>query len=293
MRRRAGLAGWALVCIAATVGAHGPQDPAPAQFSSGVQLIEVYATVTDAAGTPMTGLRAEDFEIFEDGRRQQVDVFAFGDVPLTVVLGVDRSWSMAGERLTLAKRASQRFLEELRPTDRSMVIAISSEPEVVAPLTMSRADQARAIGLLDPWSTTALHDAIIDALDRLEGTSGRQALVVFSDGADRYSRADAAAVVARARRSQALIYPIGLGRERPALLAELAVVTGGRSFQVRDVRELEGTLATVARELRSQYLIGYTPTPRERSANGEWRSIRVEVRRPGVRVRARDGYVAD
>jgi Ca-activated chloride channel family protein len=293
MHPRACRAAWALVCTAVAGGVARGQEAPPPQFASQVQLVEVYATVTDAAGMPVSGLTAGDFEVYEDGQRRPIDVFAVGDVPLTVVLGVDRSWSMAGERLTLAKRASQRFLDALRPTDRSMVMAISNEPEIVAPLTMSRADQARTIGQLDPWSTTALHDAIIAALDRLDGAPGRQAVVIFSDGADRYSRADAAAVVARARRSQALVYPIGLGRERPALLAELAVITGGRSFLVREMRDLEGTLTTVARELRSQYLLGYSPPTREGSARGEWRSIRVAVSRPGLRVRARDGYVAD
>ena len=273
----------------ARVGAR--QDASLAQFSSQVQLVEVYATVTDAGGGPVTGLRREDFEVYEDGRRQEVSTFAAGEFPLTVALGVDRSWSMAGERLDLAKRASQAFLRSLRPEDRTMVMAISSEAEVVAPLTMDRAGQLREIARLDPWSTTALHDAIIAALDRLEGEPGRHAIVVFSDGADRYSRATATQVVERARRGTALIYPIGLGRDRPSLLAELAVATGGRSYLLRDVRDLDQTLADVARELHYQYLLGYAPSttvPHE----PEWRSIRVVTRKPGLRVRARDGYMA-
>ena len=124
---------------------------------------------------------------------------------------------------------------------------------------MDRADQVREIERLDPWSTTALHDGIIAALDRLEAEPGRQAIVVFSDGADRYSRATPAQVIDRARRGNALIYPIALGRDRPPLLAELAVTTGGRSFLLRDVKDLDKTLADVARELRYQYLLGYTP----------------------------------
>jgi Ca-activated chloride channel homolog len=270
------------------------QEPL-ARFSSGVQLVEVYATVTDAGGEVVPELRADDFEVFEDGRRQAVSTFASGEFPLTVALGVDRSWSMAGEPLRLSKQASQVFLRELKPVDRSMVVAISSDAEVIAALDSSRAAQAQAIAALDPWSTTALHDAIIAALNQLEPERGRQALVVFSDGADRYSTATAADVIARARRSNALIYPIAFGRTRPPLLAELAVLTGGRSFLLRDARELEKTLATVARELRHQYLLGYTPVePIVRGAR-EWRSIRVGLRggKPGLRVRARDGYLTE
>ncbi len=266
------------------------QEGAP-RFSSQVQLVEVYATVTGAKGELVTGLRREDFEVYENNQRQEVSTFAAGEFPLTVALGVDRSWSMAGDPLRLAKQASQAFLRALKPADRSMVVAISSEADVIAPLSMDRFNQERAIAALDPWSTTALHDAIVAALDRLEPEPGRQALVLFSDGEDRYSHASAAEVPERARRSNALVYPIAIGRVRPPLLAELAVVTGGRSFLLRDVRDLEKTLAEIARELRYQYLLGYTPAAPIDPGTREWRSIRVVVvTRPGVRVRARDGY---
>ena len=269
------------------------QEGAIARFSSQVQLVEVYATVTDAKGEPVTGLKREDFEIYENNQIQDVSTFAAGEFPLTVALGVDRSWSMAGDRLKLAKQASQSFLRALRPGDRSMVVAINNDAEVIAPLTMDRFNQGRAIEALDPWSTTALHDAIIATLDRLEPEPGRQALVIFSDGTDRYSKATAAQVVDRARRSNALIYLIAYGRERPPLLAELAVVTGGRSFLLRDVRDLDKTLADIAKELRYQYLLGYTPSEPIEKDQPEWRSIRVVLKKPGVRVRARDGYMTD
>jgi len=202
---------------------------------------------------------------------------------------------MAGEPLRLAKDASQAFLQELKPGDRSMVVAISNEADIIAPLSADRTSQARAIAALDPWSTTALHDAIIATLDRLEPEQGRQAIVMFSDGVDRYSHAPASAVIDRARRSQALIYPIALGKNRAPLLAELAVLTGGRSFQLRDARELRSTLATIARELRYQYLLGYSPTDPIEPGAHQWRSIKVALRNPppGVRVRARDGYLAN
>jgi Ca-activated chloride channel family protein len=248
--------------------------------------------VTDAKGELVTGLGRDDFTVFEDQEPQAIAAFAAGEFPLTVALGVDRSWSMAGEPLRLAKEASRGFLRQLRRDDRSMVLAISGDAEIVAPLSTDHEAQARAIEALDPWSTTALHDAIIAALDHLEHEPGRQALIVFSDGTDRYSTATAAQVVERARRSNALVYPIAFGKTRPAFLAELAVLTGGRSFQLRDARDLEKTLATIARELRYQYLLGYVP--RDAGAK-EWRSIRVALRNPapGVRVRSRDGYTAE
>jgi Ca-activated chloride channel family protein len=284
-----------ILAFAAAIGAAGVngQDQLP-RFSSSTQLVEVYATVTDAKGQPVTGLRQSDFEVRENGVPQEVTTFAAGEFPLTVALGVDRSFSMA-RNLALAKQASQTFLRELKPGDRSMVVAISSEAEEIAPLSADRAAQSRAIAALDAWGTTALHDAIVATLDRLEPEPGRQAIVVFSDGADRYSTHGAADVMERARRSNALIYPIAFGKTRSPLLAELAVLTGGRSFLLRDARELEPTLATVARELRYQYLLGYTPAKAIESGEREWRSITVHVKgtRPGLRVRARDGYMTE
>jgi Ca-activated chloride channel family protein len=284
----------AVLAIAASAAATA-QESSLAQFSSQVQLVEVYATVTDDKGELLTGLRQNDFQVYENNQIQQISAFAAGEFPLTVALGVDRSWSMAGKPLDLAKQASKSFLNQLKTGDRAMVVAISSSADVIAPLSMDRVSQARAITALDPWSTTALRDAIISSLDRLEPEPGRQALVLFSDGNDRYSRATEAEVIARARRSNALIYPITIGKQRPPLLAELAVLTGGRSFLLKDATELEKTLSTIAKELRYQYLLGYAPADPIDEGVHEWRSIRVTLtgNHPGLRVRARDGYTTD
>lgn len=296
MRRLIVAAGLAL-CGSIGAGAQqeqGQEGPL-ATFSSQAQLVEVYATVTDQNGELVTGLQRNDFHVYENNRPQVIDQFAFGEFPLTVALGVDRSWSMAGKPLELAKQASKSFLTQLKPGDRSMVVAISSTADVIAPLSTDRLTQARVITALDPWSTTALRDAIVAALDRLEAEPGRQALVLFSDGNDRYSSATESQVIARARRSNALIYPITFGKQRPAFLAELAVLTGGRSFVLKDATELEKTLSTIARELRYQYLLGYAPSDPIVPGTHEWRSIRVALgaNHPGLRVRARDGYTTD
>ena len=296
-RRRLYHAGVAILCVACVTGltasrARGSQQPT-AQFSTGVQLVEVYATVTDAAGGLVTGLKREDFEVREDQELQDISAFAAGEFPLTVVLGIDRSWSMAGEPLRLAKSASQAFLRQLRPTDRSMAVAIGSDAEVIAPLSSDHPQQQRAIDILDPWSTTSLHDAIISILDRLEHEPGRLAVIVFSDGIDRYSNAPASRVIEQARQSQALIYPITIGRNRPPLAAELAVVSGGRSFLIKDAHALDETFTSIAQELRYQYLLGYAPMKPSQPGAHDWRSIRVTVKgRSDVRVRARDGYSA-
>ncbi len=269
---------------------------AAVQFSSGVNLVEVYTSVTDADGQPVTGLSRADFHVAEDGEPQTIAAFTAGDFPLSVAIAVDRSWSMGNGRLAAATSAARLFVGDLRPTDQAEVVSIGSEVQTVAPLSTNRDEQFRALASLDRWGTTPLYDAVIDAIDTIQGARGRRALVLLSDGDDRYSHASASDALQKARRSDVMIYAVALGDKRPPVFAELAAVTGGRSVYVKDPRDLPRILQTIARELRFQYLIGYTPTrPIDASkAAGEWRSITVTVitDRPNLQVRARDGYFA-
>jgi Ca-activated chloride channel homolog len=263
------------------------------QFSSGVNLVEVYATVTNRDGRPVTGLTAEAFEVYEGDRRQDVTVFTAGQVGLSVAVALDRSFSMAGERLSAMTRATGQFLDGLRPDDRAMLVGIGSRVEVLAPLaavSASREAERGALRSLDAFGSTSLHDAIIAALDAIQPASGRRALVLLSDGVDRYSRASESDVIDRARRGDVQVYPIALGKTRPPLFAELAAITGGRSAQVTDLRRLPETLTSIAADLREQYLLGYTPQ-RPFGSTPEYRSLRVVVKgRADVTVRARVGY---
>lgn len=271
--------------------APAPQAATPAvgQFASSVSLVEVYVSVVDANGQPVRGLTADDFEVFEDGQPRKIAAFAAGDFPLTAALALDRSFSMAGRPLASVQSAARAFLGALRPSDEAVLLGVGSEVTPLAAPGASRDEQIEAVGALTPWGTTSLHDAIIAAIDAVDGSSGRRALVILSDGDDRYSRATAAEAVARARRSNVMVYPIALGRSRPPLFAELSTLTGGRSYHVRNYEGLDETLRTIASQLREQYLLGYTP-PQASGTDGGWRSITVRVRRPGVSVRARDGY---
>jgi Ca-activated chloride channel homolog len=265
--------------------------PIYAQFTSGVNLVEVYATVTDRLGEPVAGLTAADFRVAEDGTPQAVTAFAAGEFPLAVAIAIDRSFSMAGNgnRLAVAKSAARSFIGALRPTDQVMVIAVGSDTGIVAPLSSDRGAALAAVDRLEAWGTTPLYDAALAALDAIQAARGRRALVLLSDGIDRYSDTRAADLVEQARRRDVLIYPIALGSTRPPLFAELAAATGGRSFHASEPRELLSTMATIARELRFQYLLGYVPA-RGVSPDPAWHAIEVTVIRPDVRLRARDGY---
>ncbi len=287
----AGIAGrfTAIAIVGTLMGA----APVGGQFRSGVNLVEVYASVTDSQGVAITGLTQADFELREDGDVQAVSNFAAGEFPLSVALALDRSFSMTATRLPLAKSAANVFLGELRPPDEAMILAMGSQVEVVAPLSTNRDAQRRAINALDVFGTTGLHDAIIRAIDDVQPAKGRRALVLLSDGDDRYSQAAAADALARARRSDVMIFPVAVGSTRPPLFAELATLTGGRSYHARDGAALTEAVRSIARELRQQYLLGYTPARTPVAGSNEWRSITVTVKRSGARVRARDGYMVE
>jgi Ca-activated chloride channel homolog len=261
-----------------------------AQFTSGISLVEVYATVTDRQGEPVTNLKPGDFRVLQDGAPQTITAFAAGEFPLAVAVGLDRSFSMGGKAnlLAVAKSAARSFITALSGADQVMVLAIGSETEIAAPLSADRAAAIAALERLDAWGTTPLYDATIAALEAIQSARGRRALVLVSDGTDRYSTITAAELVERARQRDVLIYPVAVGPLRPPVFAELATATGGRSFHAREPRQLTSVMTTIARELRFQYLLGYVPPS---SRGGAWHAIDVEVDRPGVRVRARDGYL--
>ena len=265
--------------------------PSASQFTSGVNLVEVYASVTDSRGAAISGLTQADFELRENGELQQISNFAAGEFPLSVAVAIDRSFSMTGTRLSLGRSAAHAFLAELRPQDEAMILAVGSQVDVVAPLSTNRAAQRDAIDRLDAFGTTGLYDAIIRAIDEVQPAKGRRALVLLSDGNDRYSQATVAETLDRARRADVMIFPVALGSSRPPLFAELATLTGGRSYHARDGAALADTLRSIARELRQQYLLGYTPTRTPVAGSNEWRSITVTVKRPDGQVRARDGYL--
>ena len=267
-------------------------SPAAAQFSSGVSVVEVYASVTDSRGEPVRGLAKEDFVVTENGVTQAVSVFAAGDFPLSVAVALDRSFSMAGTRLAVAKSAARTFLGQLRPEDEAAVLTIGSQVETAAPLSTDRQAQFEALGRIDAFGTTGLYDAVIAAIEITQAAKGRRALVLLSDGSDRYSRSTAETALEQARRSDVMVYPIALGRTASPFFAQLAARTGGRAFHLQEPAQLADTLRQIARELRFQYLLGYAPAAPGSTGAAEWRRIDVQVRRPGATVRAREGYLA-
>ena len=262
------------------------------QFSAGTDLVEVYVSVSDSAGRPVMGLPRNAFTVHEDGVLQSVTTFAAGTMPLALGIAVDRSFSMAGRPLVTAKAGALRLLDSLLPGDLTMVIAVGSQVETLVSLSAERQRARQVVASLTPWGTSPLGDATMAAIARVAEGAGRRALVLFTDGRERYNEAERAAVLDRVRRGSVLVYPVAVGGKPTPLLVELAGASGGRSFSARDDRDAVRSAEALAEDLRNQYLLGYAPTRPPDQGEEAWRSIRVTVSRPGVTIRARDGYFA-
>lgn len=259
-----------------------------AQFASTAEVVEVYATVTDKKGQPAIGLTADAFTVLEDGAAQPVSVFAAGEFALSVVIAIDRSFSMTTRGLETARAGAGRLIDQLRAQDRLMILAIGGGVETVAGFEMPRELARQALDRVALWGSSPIGDTVLQAVDASGQQRGRRAVVLWSDGVEREAQHSRADVLDRARGSNVLIYPVAVAPAISPLLAELAALSGGHVLQARDRKAAERAAGVIAGELRHQYLLGYTPPP----GPGGWRRIEVRVNRPDLRVRARQGYVA-
>ena len=257
-----------------------------------VDVVQVTAVVTDASKRFVTGLKAADFKVYEDGREHTVSSFAAESSPLELVTAIDVSSSMT-RALPDVKRHATDFLAQLKPTDQVTVLGFNDKIFTLARRSTDQAVRARAIDRLAPWGGTALYDAIVSALGILGRQPGRRSLLVFSDGEDWSSHTAVGSVVQRAEASDATIYMIGQGRALKTtalqqLMQRLATGSGGRAFFTDQDTKLEAVFEEILAELRNQYVLAY-PAP-DNARNGEWHAIRVEVPGRGYTVRARLGY---
>jgi Ca-activated chloride channel homolog len=260
------------------------------QFATTTELVEVYATVTGPEGQPVRDMRQGEFVVLEEGVPQAISTFAAGEIPLTMAIAVDRSFSMGQRRLELARAGAQSLVRALRPDDQLMILAIGSTVETVVPLGEPDEAASRALLRLDLWGTSPIGDSVVASLNAIDEGRGRRALVLFSDGEERESQQDRTQVLQRMRRADVLAYPVAIGRDAPQLMADLAAVSGGRLVRARSRDDMGRGVAGIIEELRSQYFLGYSPAPGRPAG---WRRIEVRTSREGVRIRARQGYMAD
>ena len=268
-------------------------------FRSGTQLVPIYVTVTDDDRRLVPGLIEEDFEIYDEGERQELAFFDNQVQPITVVVMLDTSASMTPS-IRFLEAAAEQFLIRLLPEDQGRVGAFNDKIEFSPEFTSDRDALTAALRELDFGNPTRLYDAIDASLDTLVGIEGRRVILVFTDGDDTGSDASQGDVLERARNDEVMIYAIGLEsnyfngvrqvRSRPDRgLRRLADETGGGYFELDDTDQLGPTFTRVAQELHSQYVLGFAPT----KVDGKVHELEVRMKQRGMRARARKTYQAE
>lgn len=273
----------ALGAVAAAVATLGADQ---ATFTSRADAVRVDVSVT-SRGRPVAGLTPDDFEVFDNGVRQQVLFVDTAELPIDLVMALDVSGSVTGERLDELRAASETALGFLTPRDRAGLLTFSHEVVLRTPLT---ADLARLRGALDvppERGRTALVDAAYAALLQAGGGTGRALAVVLSDGVDTASWLRAADVIETAKRLDVVLFGISTGAPDRNVLDELADASGGDLIRIESTRELTATLRTLMQDFRQRYLLSFTPAG---VARGGWHTLDVRVKGRGRTVKARAGY---
>lgn len=302
------------------------QAPPPAPvFTSETGLINIVVTVQDERGHPVADLQADDFKVFEDGQPRPIVLFARAtaedsalagdessadaearararatDENLVVDAGLllDTSESMKTP-LKLAQEAAIRFLNSV-PRARDLLTIFFDQD-----IRLSRYDSEHQQGLFErileseAAGHTALYDAIVVYLSRVEDTSGRKVLVLFTDGADTISKTSQGELRELVRSSAVTIYPISFAENLPnsergharAFMSSLAEMTGGRMLSPHSSQDLGQIFDKIIEELRAQYVIGVKPGAD--TGDGRFHRLKVEVKRKGLEVRHRPGYQAE
>ena len=257
-----------------------------------VQFVELYTSVVDRQGRPITGLGPESFQIKEDGVPQKLARFeTVESLPIHVGILLDTSASMIGV-LPDVRRAALSFIDQaITPKDRAAIITFNNFPQLKVGLTSDRASLGGGLAGLAPEGRTALYDSVMFGLYYFAGIKGQRAILILSDGKDESSRFDFEQTLEYARRAGITLYTIGLRlRDLGARskLSRLAEETGGSSFFLSGIEELEPVYQTIQQELRSQLLLAYQSS--NTSEDDTFRRIEVDVDRSDAVVRTISGY---
>ena len=280
-----------------------------ARFSAQASLVVLSATALDKDGRPVTDLKREELRIMEDGRPQRIEHFSQGqDSPLRILFLADASGSMSGTLKTTSTRmALVQLLSALGPNDQAALAAFDHKYWGVVQFTTDRKKIEQAYSEIEPYSSTALHDALDRAAhDLASHGEGRRAVIVLTDGIDTASSKSADEVIARSKALDVPIYAMsvvsplddpasdrfGGNRQGDAtkgaeILTRYAELSGGRAFTVSDFRGLKYAADHIVGELKHQYRLGYDPPP----GPAGFRRIAVQTTRKGVIIKTRSGYV--
>jgi VWFA-related protein len=260
-----------------------------AVFSAKVESIRVDVLVTDN-GQPIRGLGPSDFDVLDNGVPQAVDLVSFEQIPLNVILALDMSSSVAGERLDNLRAAGRAVLGGLNKEDQGGLVTFSHVVLLGHGLTHDVAPLRGALDQSEGSGNTALMDGSYAAMMLGESDAGRSLLIVFSDGLDTSSWLSAAAVLDTAKRSDIVVYGVATqSSAKPEFLRDLTVFTGGRFFEVEKTANLGQIFLSVLEEFRHRYLVSYTP--RGVSKDG-WHRLDVRLKNRKATIKSRLGYLA-
>jgi VWFA-related protein len=286
-----------------------PTAPAESSIRTDIRsdttVVLIPVTVTDPLNRFVTGLEREHFRLSEDKVDQTISYFASEDAPLSVGLVFDTSGSM-GSKLTKSRQAVAQFFKTANPQDEFFLVQFNDRPDVVVDFTTNLEEVQNKLIFTQAKGRTALLDAVLLSLNKMKkARNPRKALLIISDGGDNSSRYTETEVRKVVREADVQIYAIGIfepiyGRHSaeemsgPGLLNELSQQTGGRHFAVENINELPDVAAKIGIELRNQYVLGYSPTSKER--DGKYRKVLVKLvppkRMPALKARFRQGYFA-
>ena len=276
----------ALVVLLGTAASVMPQPPT---FSAVRQVVLVDVLVTENDQI-VRGLRADDFEILDNGVRQHVDLVTFDQLPLNVMLALDMSSSVTGERFDHLRSAGHALLDGLRDEDQAALLTFSHR---VVLREGQNADVGRvrtALDQLQPLGDTALVDGAYSALLLTGSDVGRSLIIVFSDGVDTSSWLLPENVLKSARHSDVVVYGVSVRDSGTSpFLRDLSELTGGAGLEVESTKDLSRTFVGILNEFRARYLVSYSPRG---VSKGGWHQLEVRVRDRRATVKARAGYFA-
>jgi Ca-activated chloride channel family protein len=265
-----------------------------------VALVNVVFSATDRNQKAVTGLKAEDFLVYEDRKPQEIEYFSDwtegSDVPLTIALLIDTSGSVKS-RLDYEKQTAMEFFNEIlrKNQDLALIIQFDSEVNLVQDFTEDIDRLTSALDTLQAGNSTALYDAVYLATEeKLKYEAGRKVMVVITDGSDTSSKISEKEALETAQRSDVIIYGIGVRGDNMVnfgVLKKFAEDTGGSFFSPNSkLEEIRAAFRAIGQDLKGQYSLAYRSTNPKR--DGTFRSIDLRCKISGVRIRARRGYYA-
>lgn len=263
-----------------------------------VGLVNIVFAAIDKDGRPVPGLKAEDFQVFDNKQPQEIEYFSDlgkeSDVPLTIALLIDTSGSVKDSLEYEKTTAAEFFKETLRPKkDLALIIQFDSEVNLVQDFTQNYDDLLNGLDSLKAGNSTSLYDAVyLAAEEKLKHETGRKVMVIIADGEDNSSKVRKEEAIEAAQRSDVLIYGIGVQTENSSfrVLKKFAEETGGIFFSphARPV-EIREAFRSIGKDIQGQYSLAYGLNAKK---DGSFHSIEIRCKNRGARVRARKGYYA-